>query len=344
MTNFLKNYAVIFVIALIFSSCTDDNESIPQPLGAYENGILITHEGSFGSSGFGTVSFVSNDLQTVENNIFENVNGRQLGSTVQSMTFFGNFAYIIVNFTNEIEIVNRFTFESVATIDTQLSNPRYITIANGKGYITNWGTDVVGNSDDFIAVLDLASNTITGTFNTNFQVEDAVVSNNKIFLASTSFGGESTIRVINTGTDSIDDTVTVGNEPSDIKVDGNGNVWVLSSDNLIQIDATNNAILKTISFNNALTFNRELAYDNGSLYVYDAGSVFKIGENDTQFPTTEEFNGVSFYEFTVNNNTLYGLDAGDFISDGDLSIFDLSTNTLTETFTLSLIPGKVYFN
>ena len=56
---------------LVFTSCTDDNDTITvAPRGDYENGLLISHEGNF-FGGNASVSYVSGDLNTVENNVFE---------------------------------------------------------------------------------------------------------------------------------------------------------------------------------------------------------------------------------------------------------------------------------
>jgi hypothetical protein len=47
---------------------------------------------------------------------------------------------------------------------------------------------------------------------------------------------------------------------------------------------------------------------------------------------------------TVNNSVLYGVDAGDFTSNGTLSSYNLSSNTLDATATVNIIPGGIYFN
>jgi hypothetical protein len=44
---------------------------------------------------------------------------------------------------NTIQVVNRYSFKSIATIDKDLKNPSYIVFANGKGYVTNWEMEVM---------------------------------------------------------------------------------------------------------------------------------------------------------------------------------------------------------
>src|SRR5688572_249838 len=108
--------------SLLFVSCSDDdNKDVPS--GAYDNGILILNQGGFGK-GNASVSFLS-EAMTIENNIFSTVNsGDLLGDTGQDMGLEGDLAYIVLNVSNKIQIVNRYTFAKVGTITTGLTNPR----------------------------------------------------------------------------------------------------------------------------------------------------------------------------------------------------------------------------
>ena len=179
--NKLKVLAL--AICAIFTSCNsdDDNGIDNLPKGAYDNGIIISHEGSF-SGGVGSISFVSYDFETVENNVFSNVNGRTLGTVAQSIAFDGDLAYIIINASNQIEVVNRFTFESVATINTNV-NPRYMAISNGKGYVTAWG-DYNDTTDDVVLIVDLSTNTIVDTISASYLPEEIISVDEKVFVAT----------------------------------------------------------------------------------------------------------------------------------------------------------------
>ena len=338
-----KLLLLALLMGLSFSSCTtDDDDTPPEPRGDYENGLLISHEGSF-SDGVGTVSFISDDFTTVEHNIFSNVNGRTLGTVVQSMAFNGDLAYIISNVSNRIDIVNRYTFESVATIDTGLSNPRYMAVSNGKGYVTNWG-DFTPTDDDYLAVIDLTTNTIVDTISTSYLPEEIVALGNKVYVATGIFGNGDKVDVINTEIDVLEGSITVGNSPNSLQLDDQGDLWVLSSENLIEVNTSNDEISKTISLNASITSPSKLNFDNEALYIYSGGSVYKMDETASILPTGSEIDGVNFYDMRVKDGKLYGLDAKDFASDGDLIIYDLNTNTEIEKITLNIIPGEVYFN
>lgn len=341
--NITKHLAIaLSLVVLSFSCSSDDDNNQPEPLGDYVNGILISHEGNF-SGGFGTVSYVSNDFLTVENNIFSKVNGRTLGTVAQSMAFNGDLAYIVVNVSNQIEVVNRYTFESVATIDSGLSNPRYMTISNGKGYVTNWG-DFTPSDDDYIAVINLATNKVMSTISSSYLPEELVANDNKVYVATGIFGNGDKVDVINAATDKLEQSITVGNSPNSLQFDSKGNLWVLSSENLIKINTTSNTVLQTIDLGEDMSSASDLSFDNGDFYLYANGSVYKMNESSTSIPTTAEFSNASFYDMNVRNGILYGVDAGDFSSNGFLKIYDLSSKKETKSISLSLIPGGIYFN
>ena len=348
---------LVLVIGIIFTSCSSDDDAINviDPRGDYENGLIISHEGGFGN-GDASISYVSYDYTVVENNVFSNVNNELLGDTAQSMAFNGDLAYVIMNGSATIEVVNRYTFQSIATIDSGLDNARYMAISNGKGYVTNWGD---GNdvNDDYVAVINLTSNMVENTISVGEGPESIVTIDNKIYVAlKGGYNFNNKIAVIDASTNVVIESIIVGYVPNSMSIDNDGNLWVLSSGvpswswtlsesagQLSKINTGTNTIVSTIDF--ATTEHPDfLAIDNSSLYYYLNTSVYKIDELDTILPTASEFTGLNFYDMTVNNGMLYGLDAEDYINSGTLKVYDLSTNVETNSITIGIIPGEVYFN
>lgn len=336
---------IALAVGLTFTSCSDDDNSAPivVPLGDYEKGILISHEGNF-LQGNASVAYVSNDLETVEKNIFENVNSSKLGDTAQSIAFNGDLAYIVVNGSNTIEVVNRYSFKSVATITEGLSGPRYMAISNGKGYVTNWG-DFSSKEDDKVAVIDLATNTVIKSIATSYLPEEIIASNNRVYVATGIYGYGDKVDVINSATDEIVTNITTGVGPNSIQFDSNGDVWVLTSENLVEISTVDNTISKTITFNSELSQPSKMNVDGkGNFYYFLGGSVYKVAETADALPTEAEFSSVNFYDMSIKDGKLYGVDAGDFASEGTLKVYDLSTNTEIKSLEIDIIPGEVYFN
>jgi len=344
---------VAIAAAFMFTSCSNDNDdSIVVPLGDYENGILISHEGNFGQ-GNASVSFVSNDFSTVENKIFSTVNNALLGDTAQSIAFNGDTAYIVVNVSNKIEVVNRYTFESITTIDAGLVNPRYIAFSNGKGYITNWG-DGSNPDDDFIAVFDLATNALETAISVPEGPERIIASGNSVYIAHQGgFSQNNVITSINTSLNSVGVSITVADVPNAMQIDALGNLWVLSGGKPAWTgDETHGSITMISSVNdNVVSFDfattehpNYLSLDGDLMYYHLNGSVYKMALSDTSLPTTPEFSNVNFYDMTVRDGMLYGVDALDFASNGVLKVYDLNTNSEVQSITLDIVPGGIYFN
>jgi len=348
-----KKLFVLAFLAFTCLSCSNDDDLTPiAPRGDYENGLLITHEGQF-TGGFGTVSYVSNDFSTVENNIFSNANGRTLGTVAQSMTFNGDLAYIVINVSNQIEVVNRYTFESVATIAIGLSNPRYMAINNGKGYVTNWGDGLVAD-DDFIAIIDLENNLVENSVSVGEGPERIISHDDQIiFSLKGGFNYNNKIGVLDISNNTVE-TITTNDVPDELVIDDTDNLIVLCEGkpawtedetlaSFVRIDLSNNTIVSSLDFEFGLHPNL-MDYDNDNLYYYLNGDVHRIMPMANELSTNPILTGANFYNMRVRNNFIYGVDALDYASNGLLSVYDLNTNAEVFNHTLGIIPGGVYFN
>lgn len=324
-----------------------DNDSFP-----FENGILVLHEGNF-FGGNASVSFIRDDSDRISNTIFSRTNGEPLGDVGQSMAFDNDLAYIVVNNSQKIEVVNRYTFASVATIDTGLLNPRYMAFANGKGYVTNWGDGTVPD-DDYIAVINTSDYTVESTIAVEEGPERILAEGNTLYVAHQGgFSQNNVVSVIDATTNGIS-TITVGDVPNSMQMDASGSLWVLCGGNpaftgnetagsLVEIDTSNNSILNTFDF--ATTEHPSyLSINENRLYYYLAGQVFSLENSATELPSTADIAGLNFYDMTINEGMLYGVDAKDFASNGSLEIYNLSDNSLVNSQEVNIIPGEVYFN
>ncbi len=349
-----KHVVAFFALAFLGISCSnDDSGDVNIPEGDYTNGILIANEGPFGN-GTGTVDFIANGATTVESSIYNTVNNDDLGNIVQSIAFSEEKAFIIANVSNRITVVNRYTFEKEATITTGLNNPRYMVITNGKGYVTNWG-DPVDETDDYVAIVNLETNTIEGNIPVVFGPEELVATDHKVYVAHQgAYGFNNKISVINTTNQELSTTITVGDVPGGLQLDTSGNLWVLSSGKpdysgeetggvLSKIDTNTYSVVSSIEFG-ATEHPSRLNFDNNLLYYFLAGGIYEIETTATSLPTTTVMDGLSFYAMKIHEGKLYGTDAKDFASNGTLIIYDLITKMETNTYNVGIIPGGIYFN
>jgi hypothetical protein len=318
----------------------------------YRDGILVINQGGF-LAGDASVSFLSDDLTFTENNIFSTTNNNSmLGDTGQSIAFNDNLAYIVLNGSNKIEVVNRYSFASVATIDTGLANPRYMAFANGKGYLTNWG-DANDPNDDYVAIIDLNSNTITSTIAVVEGPEQIINVNGSLYI--TNKGGYNTGNII-TKIDSNNTVTTIntGDSPDEIVLDNNNNLWVLCEGagypnydtygSLIKINTNNDTISKTIDFGKNI-YESSIVYENGSIYFYYGSEIYKMNEDDTNLPANPIITqNLDYGSMAIKNNILYGTLPNYTDGVSDIYIYDLDTNSLQNTFELGNGGFNIYFN
>jgi len=347
----------LFAAILTFTSCSDDEGVNFQPvaLGAYENGILVVNQGVYGN-GDGSISFVSNDLSTKNNGIFSfHNNSVPLGDVGQSIAFYNNLAYIVVNNSQKIEVVNRYTFEGVATIDSGLSNPRYMTFVNGKGYVTNWG-DASNNADDFIAIINLSDNTVSSTIAVGEGPEHIIALNNSLYISHK--GGWSQNNIISNidTTDNSVTTITVGDVPDEMVLDSANNLWVLcegrpsyatpeTGGKLVKINTADNTIATTIDFAAATDHPKIMTYNLGSLYYYINDTIYKMDEADSTLPTTAIITqALTEGDLAIKEDRLYGTRADYLTGDSELIVYDLSDNSLINTLELNTGAYHTYFN
>lgn len=362
----MKLTKIIFaaaISAMFLTSCTPDPVPDPTPhvsLGIYDSGVLVLNQGTMNNNN-SEISFISLDLNTMENNIFNTVNNpKVLGDTGQDIGFNGDFAYIVMNVSNKIEIVNRYTMISTGTI-TGLSNPRYIVFANGKAYVTNWGVPTV-TTDDYIAVIDLSSNTIISTIPVIEGPEKIIENAGKLYVAQ--YGGwgiGSSISVIDIAT-GITNTIATGELPQAMQID-NGFLWVCCQGNqygtpetpgyIIKYNLDTNQMVQTYGFPDATIHPANLTLFGTNGYYTIGSSVYKFAINAAALPTAPVFNteSINLYGFAIRNTHIYIGDAGVNGTNGKVKIYSLGTTgssgaigTLEKTHTVGILPAGFYFN
>ena len=371
----MKTKQLIFkllILSLVFASCSDDDDNIiepeetlevvpdeiPESLGDFENGILVSAEGNFQARD-GSISFVNQSLtEEADNFIYLDVNGVQPGGLIQSVAFSENEAYIILNDVNTILVTNRFTMERQAAILEGLNNPRFMTIVGDTGYVTNWGDDIISGADDYIAVVDLESLTITDTIVTNNVVEQIVNVGNSLYVTRTCFSGDNTISVIDLGTNAVSE-ITVFDNPEEIFVDASDNLILLcegqatfnddsefvsnSNAALVFIDTTSDTVTRSIEIpdNERATL---LSYNNNYIYYYESVSstVYEIEASSTTLPDigipVENIRGM-----TVLDEILYTV-TFNFVDLSELIVYDFLGNEEIYRTDVGLGASKIYFN
>lgn len=355
--KFLLTLAIAATTAVVFNSCEKDND---KP-GAYENGALVLNEGSFMQSN-ASVSWVSYNSDSVVNNLFERVNGRPLGDVLQSALKSKGKIYLVLNNSGKVEIVNSSDFVQAGVIE-RLNNPRYITSADDKLYVTQWngwgqkGAVLVFNQSNLSKVDSIPVGT---------GAEGIAYVAGRIFVANSGgFGLDSSVSVINPTTKQVE-TIQVGYCPKEMVVDANGKLWVICSgadiydanwnivatkpSSLVVINPSTKNVEKTIPlFNDKHPSHIDIS-PNGQTVYYGGGFGFNgiyslalTATANAQQPLIQGF----FYGFNVNpqNGDIYCLEAPSFTSGGTLKVFaNGSYANPSKTVTVGIGPNGVLFN
>lgn len=342
-----KNYRFFSILFLTISFLLASFSAFAQQ--QYVNGVLLLNEGMSGTD-TATISFIP-DGGTIQNDIYATANPNEtLGDTGQSLSFYGDKAYIVLNLSNRLRVVNSTTFELQATLNSGLNNPRYMAFANGKGYITCWG-----GPNAYVAVLDLETNTIETTIEVEAGVERIVEANGKLYVAHKGgFGSGNLISVIDPLTDTLETTIEVGDVPNTMIVD-NGFLYVLcegkpswggdeSFGELVKINLADNTIASTLDFPELHPSNLKLA--NGNFYYSVFGDVFKMDMTDTELPATPLFSLETpqlygIYGMDIIDETLYVTETVGFTVPAIAHLYSLD-GTLLESFTAGMATNGYY--
>lgn len=346
----------LFLVALsvsLFVSCSNDDDS-NDPKGVYDDGIFILNEGNFTDGG--SVSFVSDDLNTFTKDVYSTVNGSDfVGKYLQNIFFDGDKAYIIAGGSNVINVVNRYTFKLEAKIETGLLTPRYGVVKDGKAYVTNANTyasntNPAGNTDDFIAVINLATNKVESTIALNATANHIEVYNNKLYV--TEPYNNDKLLVVNPATNKLETSVTIGLGADTMEIK-DGVLYTIRSSygersEIIKVKLSDNSISK-ITFPEALDGVRNLDIYNNKIYYTLETAVYAMDYTATSASTTPifEYSSTSeygkMYGFAVKDDRIFIADGGDFASSSKAYIYNLSGSLLKE-LTVGLGPNGFYFN
>lgn len=310
----------------------------------YLDGVIVLNEGGAGTE-TSSLSFISAQNE-LTNNVFGIANpGVNLGNTAQSLTMHDDIAVVVLNLSNQVKIINNKTFELIATI-SDFENPRYAAIYNGKAYVTCWGTSL----NDYIAVIDLQTNTIVETIIVADGTEKIKEANGKLYIAHEN-GNIITVYDIAT---SVSQEISVSETPSELLVIGNDlyvlcgiRSWMpaLSPAKLYKINLTTNTVTNSYDLPIGLkAFHMDT--DDEYLYIADSADVYKFNLetntfNSIPFIQTNIVGSYGMYGLNVINNKIYIADAGNYVQPGNAFVYSNQGNLLN-TFTVGIIPNHFY--
>ncbi|MDM8159737.1 hypothetical protein QUH73_07925 [Labilibaculum sp. K2S] len=343
----------LLVASVLFVSCSDDDNEIPQLKGNF-----VLNEGSAN----GSISLIDDD-DKVTLNYFVAVNGIALGQYPQSMAMNDEYAFIVVTTgsgAGYVEVVTASDFMHYATI-SGLSYPREIAFADGKAYVSNGnGSDAnYAKENNQVYVIDLKTMTKTKEIAVGAGPEKMIVSGNKLYVANS--GGwsndDNTVSVIDVDTDEVVKTITVKSCPKDMVEDANGDIWAYCSgvpdySNYPNVSYTNAGLSKIdgetdevssfvlTSLSTSGIKNIAISKDEKTVY-FMSDAVYAMNITDTALPTAK-FIDATFYGMDVNpvNGNLWLCEG---TNPGKVIVYSPAGSKLKE-FTVGAMPNSTMFS
>ncbi|MCS5663389.1 MAG: hypothetical protein NZ604_03775 [Flavobacteriales bacterium] len=331
----MRIYQVIIALIVLVSSC-DEPITLPQKEHFLSNGVLIANEGNF-QWGNASVSFYDAENDTILKEVFQGVNQRPLGDVLQSVTLSDDKAYLVLNNSGKVEVVDRNSFELQNTISGFIS-PRYIQIVSpDKAYVTDLYADK-------IAVVDLNSNEISSYIHCESRTEEMVQIDNLVYVADLEFDQ---IYVIDSNEDAIVDNIPLSTSINSLKKDNQDRLWVCGENNGVGVVLCMEP--QTLNVLYSHTFEGENPSD---LFVSDAGhdvyflsnGVWHINEftDDVITKPIIPAEGKLFYGLSVHEDKIYIADAINYVQKGTVWVYDLQSNLLDE-WEVGMIPSEFDF-
>ncbi|MFA6234265.1 MAG: DUF5074 domain-containing protein [Bacteroidota bacterium] len=196
-------------LLLAFTAC-DDNSTDPPLTPQAPRGLYILNEGNF-QRGNATLSFYIPDSLVVYNDLFQTENGRPLGDVGNSITVHNGLAYLVINNSHKIEVINAATYKSVRTITSPAgASPRQIAFAaNGYGFISNL-------LDNSVSVYNPSTGALEGKIAVGANPDGIAAAGNIVVAANSGFGSGNTVSLIDADTRLVVKSVSVGDYPSSV--------------------------------------------------------------------------------------------------------------------------------
>ena len=344
-----------------FTSCEDDNTtpSVPE----ISTGLFVLNQGQDGQNN-ASLTYYNLATNLTTEDIFKTKNNRGLGDIAQDVIRYGSNIYITLTNSSIVEVVNATTGISKKTISmvnasNQPSKPRSLAALNGKVYITLL--------DGHLARLDTTTLTIDKTISVGANPEGIAVANNKLYVANS--GGfnyqvnakaDSTISVIDPTTFTETKKIKVVINPTMIKADKYGDLYVLSMGNYGDIPTALQRIEgstdKVTAISAVKAVNFTIDDDNAYIYnyEYDAVTYAVINKSYSVYDVkNEKVLKTNFISESAIAKTPYSIDVdpltknvfiseSDYVNTGKMYCYG-SDGAFKYSFNVGVNPTKIAF-
>lgn len=364
-----KQNILLIIISLCALSCMNDDayrnkEKLNITVDDLQNQdyVLISNEGNF-MYGNASISYYNKSTGELINDVFFKQNKIPLGDVAQSICIRDGLAYIVMNNSGKIFIINMGKYHHLPAFSyvgkiTGLASPRYIHFINDeKAYVT----DLYAKAITIINPKELKKTGYISVDNksTKFYqhpTEQMVQYGKYVFTNCWSYDNQ--ILVIDTETDRLVDSIKVGLQPTSLVLDKNNKIWTITDggyegspygnepSSLWKIDAKTRKVEHKFSFKKgAWASEVKLNGTKDTLYFINKG-IWQMPVTDNKLPDKEFISGEGklFYGLNIDplNSEIYAIDAIDYVQAG-LVYRMTSKGEPIDTLRVGIIPGEAVF-
>ncbi len=347
----MKKLMLLATLGLALGSCTKSPTSSVTYFTPKAVAVYVLSQGDYGQGNASLTAYYP-DSNLTENGIFKLVNGRSLGDVGNDIVLQGTNAYMVINNSDKIEVMDPTTALSVGTVYFPSGTSPYRVAFYAPGNI-GLVTDLHTNS---VSVINLSTNAVIAA--DTISVGDAPYGitcvSGQAFVANSGYGSGNTVTVIDAIRRKVIKTVKVGEGPTEVEPDGNGNVWVVcagqpgSDGSIYIIKISSDAVTDSINIEMPLPSftGHTLAMDtqNGYGYLIADSSVVKLNLSTKAIMNKNLIRG-TFYAIAVDeaNGVVYVTDAKDYKTDGTVYIYSSSGQYTNKSFTAGINPDGMVF-
>ncbi|MBU2444522.1 MAG: hypothetical protein KJ666_02970 [Bacteroidetes bacterium] len=340
---------LLILLSTLIISCSKENNPI-NDWKTFKDGIYILNEGNYGRNN-SEISHYDLTTKKVIDNFYSAANGRSIGDNANSIFFFEAKAFIAVDASNKIEVMNLADGKSLGMIDLGTKgSPREIFILNSsRGFVTSFSKNAVIEFNP--KTLSITREIPVGKF-----PEGIVLKNDRLFVANSDLGNGSTVSVIDINTNAVVKTLSVGQNPRMLSHSNDGKIiiscsgdffdtnfisgfYVIDPSLLIVVDSVKLAYHPQdfiISKSNFLLYINDKGVGRINLSTKNVDTVFISGS------TVNDIFGIPYaLAFDEITEQLYVSNPKDFTQNGEIKIFDKTGNYLSK-FDVKINPGGIY--
>ncbi len=330
-------------------SSDDNNDKEEESVYSGASSVFIANEGTF-NQGNASLALYKPEDGTITEEHFRTKNGRPLGDVFHSMLFQQERAFLVINNSSKIEVVDIGSMSSLGSIRS-LPSPRYMQpLGNNKGYVSNF---TQGSSSE-LSIVDMNAYQKTGTITTSGWTEQMVKAKNKVWVAEVNLAG---LLVVNPEENKVTDTIMLQKQVQEVLKDNQGMIWTLSNGGLndsqkpilYKIDPGSKTIAEQFNFPaksdqpGSLTFSR----NKDTLYFLNEG-IYQMSIESASLPNKpiiEEPGNRNFYGLGVDpyNGRFYVSDALDYVQKGLVFTYSAQDKMVTDTLKPGIIPRSFRF-